>query len=171
MRRRGGEFDGKTVSFIAADRVWLVDSRGLCQAGMWGSPAAAQVPTAPRPGSPLTEELRTGIHSTSPTSFNVERQVVEKVLEHGAELMAGSHVVPEASSGVHGLRFARVDASSPMSLLGIRSGDVVQTINGFDVTNPEDALVAYGRLRLAQHLTVTMLRGGKVQNLDYDISE
>jgi hypothetical protein len=35
MRRRGGMFDGKTVSFIGYDRVWLVDMKdGLCQATM-----------------------------------------------------------------------------------------------------------------------------------------
>jgi general secretion pathway protein C len=171
MRRRGGELDGKTVSYIASDRVWLSDANGLCQAAMWAAPVTAPPQAKPKPpqGS-LTSEVSQGIHAKSATSFTIERQVVEKVREHSAELLGGSHVMPETTGAARGFRLSRIDGASPLGLIGLQNGDLLESINGFDLTNAEEALTAYARLGTADHLTVTVLRGGKVQNLDYDIT-
>jgi general secretion pathway protein C len=41
--------------------------------------------------------------------------------------------------------------------------------SGFDMASPEKALEAYARLRTADKLTVSINRGGKNMNLDYNI--
>jgi general secretion pathway protein C len=51
----------------------------------------------------------------------------------------------------------------------MQNGDRLQTINGFEMASPEKALEAYARLRTADKLTISLNRGGKAMNLDYDI--
>ena len=58
---------------------------------------------------------------------------------------------------------------SLLGVLGMKNGDRLQTINGFDMSSPEKALEAYARLRTADKLTVQVNRGGKNMNLDYNI--
>lgn len=167
LRRRGGAVAGKTVQFIGQDRVWLADGEGLCQAGMWQRPKASPARrVAATPKTELAREMAAGIHPVSATELRVERRVVEKILEHQAELVAGAHVMPDPEGG---FRITGVKADSPLAQLGIQSGDRLESINGFDVTNPEKALEAYARLSSAPHLTVTVRRADKETNLDYDI--
>jgi type II secretory pathway component PulC len=45
----------------------------------------------------------------------------------------------------------------------------VQTVNGFDVTNPTTALEALARLQQAAHLTVVLSRAGAPMTLSYDV--
>jgi general secretion pathway protein C len=170
MRRRGGELVGKTVSFIGADRVWLSDGKGLCQAAMWQPPVPPpQKAVAAKPAAGLTSELSQGIRQRSPTEFAIDRSVVEKIVEHQAELFAGSQLVRDADGG--GFRISSVKPGSLLALLGVQTGDKLETLNGFDLTVPEQALEAYARLRMAQQLTLTVRRNGRDTNLDYAIQD
>ena len=62
-----------------------------------------------------------------------------------------------------------VRPDSLLGVLGMQNNDRLQTINGFDVANPEKALEAYARLRTADKLTIQINRAGKNMNLDYNI--
>jgi general secretion pathway protein C len=53
--------------------------------------------------------------------------------------------------------------------LGLENGDRLQTINGFDLSNPEKALEAYAKLRTADRMTLTVNRRGQAMNLDFNI--
>jgi general secretion pathway protein C len=177
MRRRGGEFDGKTVKFIGWDRVWLATGSQLCQAQMFKPPpapsasaaAAAPMPSA-APGTGVSEDIKKGIQRVGPNEFNVDRGVVDKILENQAELMRQARIVPEQENGkVVGIRLFGVRPDTLLGTLGMENGDRLQTINGFDMTSPEKALEAYARLRTADHLTIQINRKGSDQNLDYNI--
>lgn len=179
LRRRGGDVAGKSVYFIGWDRVWLQNGTTLCQVGMFkpppppGAASAAAKPAAS--GAPvgkddLTKEISKGIQKVSATEFKVERGVVDKILENTAALMTQVRIVPEKDGDKStGIRMFGVKSDSLLGILGMQNGDRLQTINGFDMTNPEKALEAYARLRTADHLTVSVNRKGANTNLDYDI--
>jgi general secretion pathway protein C len=181
LRRRGGEVGTKTVRFVGWDRVWLTSGPQLCQASMFappaasgGAPAPAAAPAAapPAAGGPgaLDPAIAKGIQKVSATEFNVDRGVVDKILENQADLMRQARIVPEQENGkMVGIRMFGVRPETLLGVLGMNNGDRLQTINGFDMTSPEKALEAYARLRTSDHLTVQVNRNGTNMNLDYNI--
>jgi len=186
LRRRGGEFGGKTVHYVGWDRVWFQSGSTLCQASVYkpdasttakASPDAASAPVTTPPPSPpkggaptLDPALAKGIQKISATDYNIDRGVVDKILENQADLMRQARIVPEQENGkVVGLRMFGLRPDTLLGTLGLENGDRLQTINGFDMGSPEKALEAYARLRTADKLTVQVTRRGQTMNLDYNI--
>jgi general secretion pathway protein C len=179
LRRRGGEIGGKTVHYIGWDRVWLTSGNQLCQAQMFrsadaGAPAAAPQPSASVANSggaaPVGSDITKGIQKVGANEFNVDRGVVDKILENQAELMRQARIVPEQENGkVVGIRLFGVRPETLLGTLGMENGDRLEKINGFDMTSPEKALEAYARLRTSDHLTVSVNRRGQAMNIDYNI--
>ncbi len=180
LRRRGTEFGGKTLKFVGWDRIWMTSGSSLCQAelfkGAAKTPAAsAAVPAPPPPpaaggAGALDPSIARGISKISATEFNVDRGVVDKILENQSDLMRQARIVPEQENGkVVGIRLFGVRPETLLGVLGMENGDRLQTINGFDMASPEKALEAYARLRTADHLTVQVNRRGSNMNLDYNI--
>jgi len=181
LRRRGGEIGGKKIEFVGWDRVWLQSGGSLCQALLFKQPdlpaaKPAETPApAPTPqvkgGAPaLAADLAKGIQKVSATEFNIDRGVVDKILENQSELMRQARIVPEQENGkTVGIRLFGVRPDTLLGVLGMENGDRLQTINGFDMASPEKALEAYARLRTADKLTVQVNRRGQNMNLDYNI--
>jgi general secretion pathway protein C len=152
LRRLGDDVSGQQVHFIGWDRVWLMTgSSNRCQLivgdkapiAKASTPAAASTaaPAAARgKGKAVPPEIAAKIHKVSETEFNVERSVVDTIR-------------PESLLGT----------------LGIENGDRLQSINGFEMSDPQKALEAYARLRSADRLTVTVNRRGKPMNIDFNI--
>jgi general secretion pathway protein C len=142
------------------------------------TPTGSAAPAASMPAPPpaaggagsVGDDIKKGIQKVGPNEFNVDRGVVDKILENQAELMRQARIVPEQENGkVVGIRLFGVRPDTLLGTLGMENGDRLQTINGFDMTSPEKALEAYARLRTADHLTVTVNRKGQDTNLDYNI--
>ena len=177
LRRRGGDFNGKEVKFVGWDRVWLNNGGQLCQVGMFNPAAPPSTVPAAASGAPehggagaVPDDIKKGIQRISATEFNVDRGVVDKILENQAELMKQARIVPEQENGkVVGIRLFGVRNDTLLGALGMENGDRLQSINGFDMTSPEKALEAYARLRTADHMTVQINRRGSNMNLDYNI--
>lgn len=68
-----------------------------------------------------------------------------------------------------GLRLARVPAGSLPEALGLRTGDELLSVNDFKLSDPEQALSAYARLRSAERLRLAVSRGGERTELVYFI--
>lgn len=179
LRRRGGDVAGRTVKFVGRDRIWLVAGNQLCQSQMFKPPAVASAapaaPPAPAPepaggGPSVAADIKNGIKKIGATEFDVDRGVVDKILENQAELMRQARIVPEQENGkVVGIRLFGVRPDTLLGTLGMENGDRLEKINGFDMTSPEKALEAYARLRTADHLSVSVNRHGAATNLDYNI--
>jgi general secretion pathway protein C len=182
LRRRGMDVGGKKVHFVGWDRVWFENSGALCQAKLFDKaevkPAAtpAPAPVASTTSSPTSgaksvpDDIKKGIQKVGPNEYNIDRGVVDKILENQADLMRQARIVPEQENGrVVGIRLFGVRPDTLLGTLGMENGDRLQTINGFDMSSPEKALEVYARLRTADKLTVQVNRRGSNLNLDYHI--
>ena len=180
LRRRGGEVGSKKVEYVGWDRVWLSSGGSLCQAQMFKAgdapkPVAAAEAPPPPPvkggGAPsLDEGLKKGIVKVGPTEYNIDRGVVDKILENQADLMRQARIVPEQENGkTVGIRMFGVRPDTLLGVIGMENGDRLQSINGFEIANPEKALEAYARLRTAERLTIVLNRRGQQMNMDYNI--
>ncbi|MFS8065653.1 MAG: hypothetical protein ACMG6S_04695, partial [Byssovorax sp.] len=58
---------------------------------------------------------------------------------------------------------------SLLGTLGLKTGDQVKAINGFELSDPQKALEAYSRLRSADNLSLTIQRAGKDATIDFHI--
>ena len=182
MRRRGAEINGKTVEHIGWDRVWLTSGSSRCQLQMGSKTAAAPSPTPSEPSAAapttskargrgaLPQEIAQRIQRVGETEFNVDRSAVDMIIEQQATLMRSARITPEKRDGqVIGFKLARVQGGSLLDTLGLKNGDVLKSINGFEMSDPQKALEAYARLRAADRLSVAVERGGKPMNLDINI--
>jgi general secretion pathway protein C len=178
LRRRGDEVGGHTVHWIGWDRVWLIQGTSRCQMQVHGekkvaaapAPAAAPAEGKTKKGSKVPADMAAKIHKISETQFDIERSLVDQVLENQAELMKSARIVPEKEGDkVVGIRMFGVRPDSLLGTLGIENGDRLQSINGFEMSDPQKALEAYARLRSADKLSVTVNRRGKPMTIDFSI--
>ncbi len=179
MRRVGDDVGGKKVEFIGFNprentpSVWLSSGGTLCQVMLFRTqpvvpaavPAAAAVVAAPPAAAggpnPVPADIASKIQKVSDTEFNIDRSVVDKILENQAELMKSARIVPETKDGkVLGIRLFGIRPDTLLGTLGIQNGDRLDAINGFNMGSPEKALEAYARLRTATELDITLNRRG-----------
>jgi general secretion pathway protein C len=65
------------------------------------------------------------------------------------------------------MRLARVAPGTLPDALGLRSHDEIISINGYRLNDPEQALLAYARLRTAERLSLKLARGGAITEIVY----
>jgi len=189
MRRVGDEIAGKKVAFIGFNprentpAVWIEGGSVLCQAMLFRTqpavPAAPAAPVAAAPPEPpkhtggppaLDPSIASKIHKVSDTEFNIDRSVVDQILENQAELMKSARIVPEQKDGkVVGVRMFGIRPDTLLGSLGLQNGDRLETLNGFNMASPEKALEAYARLRTASSLNVKVNRRGAPVSIDLHI--
>lgn len=129
------------------------------------SPEPARAPTA----APLDAEP--GIVRLSATEFYVDRHVVDEALSDGAERPGHPSLTPARENGkVSGVRVSGIRSGTLLATLGLQDGDVIQAVDGFDITRPENALEAYARLRSAADLVVRVGRRGSTVFLRYHLT-
>jgi general secretion pathway protein C len=172
LRRQGGDVGGKRVAYVGRDRVWLEGPTGLCQSLLFGGAAPPPPPPPPPPEgnrSALETEVAKRIVKTGPNEFQIDRPTVDRIIGAQQELMK-ARITPEKDGDrTLGMKVSGIKPGSVLALIGIENNDRIETINGFELANPEQMLEAFARLRLADRLTVHLTRGGKATNLDYSI--
>jgi general secretion pathway protein C len=189
LRRMGDEYAGQTVWFIGwntnpdplfnGPTVWLTSGSNRCRVKLGAKDAKAAPASGPTPApsadpgkkkSSVPDDIANKIHKVSANEFNIERSVVDQILENQADLMRTARIVPEKEGDkVVGIRLFGIKKDSLLGMLGIENGDRLSSINGFEMSDPQKALEAYTRLRTADHLTVSVARQGKPMNIDFNI--
>ncbi len=181
LSRVGDMIEGHQLELMGWDRVWFLDGGTRCQMIVGdksqvkkGAPKKARRPRKAsrraRGGAKLPAELVAKIHKVSDTEFNIERSVVDQILEMQAELMRHTRIRPvKDGDKVVGLKLSRVRPGTLLDTLGLKNGDQLSAINGFELTDPQKALEAYGRLRTADKLNLQIHRGGVPVTIEFNI--
>lgn len=188
LYREGGEVEGNTVLAIYPKAVFLRPSGSKpCSLKMFdisdsNSPGAkratSSVSTPPPPhpvrrtaqGGLSNEDMDQGISKINDTKYTISRGLIDKVLENQAALMRSARIVPHERNGeVLGVKLYGIRRNSLLGKLGLQNGDLLRTINGYNMSSPDSALEAYSRLRNSSNLTVSIQRRRKDMNLDYTI--
>lgn len=177
LRKRGGDVGDSRVAYVGRDRVWLEGTNGLCQALLFGAGVPPPRPPVPEGATPAAGrsafelEIEKKIVKTGPNEFAVDRSAVDRILEAQQEIMK-SRLMPEKEGDrVVGMKILGIKPGSVVGMLGIENGDRLESINGYEISNPEKMLEAYARLRTGaiDKMTVHLTRGGKPINVDYTI--
>ena len=186
LYREGSRVDGSRVLAVYPSSVVVSGSAGVCRLLMFEEeetgavrpivvPKRATIPaTSPiadaRKAGLSDAELDEGIEKITDTRFNIQRGLVDKVLANQGSLMRTARVIPHEENGrVVGVKLYGIRRSSLLGRLGIRNGDMLRTINGFDMTSPDSALEAYTSLRTADKLTLAVKRQNNEMTIEYNI--
>jgi general secretion pathway protein C len=179
LRRVGDTLNGHQLEVLGWDTVWFVNGGTRCkmvvgEKTMVAKPAKPKAKRRPggrkRGSAKLPTELAAKIHKVSDTEFNVERSVVDEILNMQGELMRNTRMRPvKQGDKVVGLKLSRVRPGTLFDVLGLKNGDQLTAINGFELTDPQKALEAYGRLRTADRLSLQISRGGAPTTVDFNI--
>lgn len=112
-----------------------------------------------------------GVEKISEDHFTVERAVIEKLAEDPSQLAKLGRAVPhkDANGNVDGYRLSGIRRRSLGRKLGLRSGDVVHSVNGFEMTSMGSAMSAYEALQSANNLEVEITRRGSKKNIKVDV--
>lgn len=74
---------------------------------------------------------------------------------------------PAFADGRIGFKVFCIRPTSLYAKVGLRNGDVVVRINGYSITNPNEALALYGRLKDAKTFRLEIRRKGRPKRLTY----
>jgi type II secretory pathway component PulC len=165
LERRGQTFS----------RIVHVDRRPLAEGECPPLPPAPTPVPQPVPARPPShdaqslQELSRDIVCAG-SRCQLKNGVALRILEDQATLLKSARIVPVVEAGrAVGFRLFAIRPSSLLHLLGMRNGDLVRRIGGYDISSPDKALEAYTALRKASQIPVELTRSGKPLTFTYEI--
>ncbi|MBI5479180.1 MAG: hypothetical protein HY906_10005 [Deltaproteobacteria bacterium] len=159
----------RRVYLKVADHLEYVDLQGV--ASQEKTLASARPPTGPG-GQPSTGDLQKGVRKVSETQYEIDRNLLEKVLGDTNAIARSARVVPSVSpkdGKPNGFKLYAIRPDSVYSTIGLQNGDTVSAINGQEINSPEKAFELYAKLRTASGLQISIIRRGQPMTIDYSI--
>jgi hypothetical protein len=102
--------------------------------------------------------------------YTITRRGADAIIASVSSIARTLRVVPESKGGKPlGFRLAGLKQRSVVTRFGFQNGDLVQALNGNDLTTPDKALEAYGKFRTAGAIQVSFVRMGKPLTVEVKI--
>jgi general secretion pathway protein C len=163
---------GVTILAVERGRVIILNQgrREFIALGVTPPPAPVVKPTPAKPkseskpgSSVAIEGAEQAINCSSEHACTDDRKIVEQLMQSPQQLMTQARMFPVTKDGeTAGFRVSGVRKGSLATMLGLENGDVVSEVNGNKLASIDDALAMVQKLRRANHLSVTVERGGAV---------
>jgi general secretion pathway protein C len=132
------------------------------------SPPSTQVAKAP-PAS--QSDAATGVSQVAPDTFQLDRQEVDRAMTNLNEIFTQVRAVPYSTpDGItQGFRLFSIKAESLIDRLGLKNGDIVQRVNGIEISDPSTAFTLLQDLQGYSQVRVDVLRNHQPVTLSYEI--
>lgn len=157
-----------------ANRLERIDLLGAAAAAATtsASPPPPVIPAA-RPTGPegeLIAELDTKVRKVDESHYEIERSMVERVLNDPALIARQARIVPSIKDGkANGFKLYAIRPNSVYSKIGLQNGDTLHAVNGMEITSPDKALEVYTKVRSQSNLSIQISRRGQAMTLEYAI--
>ncbi len=126
----------------------------------------AKVQPAVSPAPPSGE----GISKIAEGKYVVSQSELEKTLSNLNDVAMQARIVPNFEGGkANGFKIFNIKSGSIYEKIGLRNGDVIQKINGFEINSPDKAFEVYQKLKDAKAINIDINRGGSSMSFDYTI--
>ena len=175
---------GALLTSIERDKAWLTrgGEREMLELLPVGSKARASLPApaAPARSAPAAPQAAGTAPSQAVTEIRVERLADNRfsIDEAGVtalttninQYMTQVRLVPffEGNKSA-GYRIAAIRPGTTFEQLGFQGGDVLQQVNGLDVSTPEKLYTIFQNLKDEKKVSVNILRQGQKNTLTYEI--
>lgn len=128
--------------------------------------AQQRTPAPPRPASPPSPE----VIQPSQTNFVVDRESVEAASQNMDKLLTQARLVPNFTGGVaDGFRIFSIVPTSLFDKVGLRNGDIIHSVNGVELKDPEKAFQMYQLLKDSERFVIDLFRAGQKLSLNYEV--
>lgn len=113
---------------------------------------------------------RVGVRQTGPYAYEVNSEELDKELKNLNRISREARIIPYQKGDVQGFKVFAIKRGSLFEKIGVRNGDVFQSVNGTALTSPDKALEMYSSLMEGtSSVKLNLLRYGKKVSLDYSI--
>lgn len=117
----------------------------------------------------MDNDIQRGVRCNG-SQCEIDRPLIDKLLANTTALATSARFVPSVRDGrPNGFKLYAIRPSSIFAKIGLENGDTVKSINGMEMSTPDQALGVYTKVRSASHLSVTVDRRGETATLDYTI--
>ncbi|MBI3768008.1 MAG: type II secretion system protein GspC [Deltaproteobacteria bacterium] len=161
--------DAATLSRVEWDRVVLErngDEEVLELASARGP--ATTVSTAPGAGGAAVAGER--IRKTADDKFVIDRRELERTVANLNEVFTQARAVPYFEDGkTVGFRVFAIKPGSVFEKIGLQNGDVINRVNGVELTDPTKAISLFTELQNEGHIAVDLQRNKATKSFSYEI--
>jgi hypothetical protein len=134
------------------------------------TPASSPEPRADTKPKALfsRQELADGVRALGGGNYRVSRELLLKGLGNPGGAASGAWFRPHVSDGRSvGMEVRAVRDGSPLSALGIATGDVARSINGIAIDSADGLLEVFRAVRESSTITISVERGDGARELRY----
>jgi general secretion pathway protein C len=138
--------------------------------------AQAQPPPPPTPPFPgiLTPEPSPSslvIRQEAENRYVIDRRSFQNVINDLGPLLTQARVIPNLTNDgkIQGYKIIAIREGSLYDKIGLKDGDIIYSINGIFVDNPEKALQLFQQLRSQTDFQIEIERGGDRRTLNYSL--
>jgi len=111
-----------------------------------------------------------GINQVEDNKYVVGRQEIDQQMGNLNTLLTQARALPENRGGqMIGFRLTQIVPNSFYQKVGFKDNDIIKSVNGEKITDPAKALELLQGLKSMSSLDMTIERGGKDINFNYDI--
>jgi general secretion pathway protein C len=172
---REGDLIAPGITLVQAgwDRV-IIERDGKRETLLLPKDAPASTPSQP-PVVPVATQASTtpqeGIQQIAPDSYAIDRREVDHAISNLSTLFTQARAVPYSLSEgvVQGFRLFQIKPDSLIDRIGLKNGDVIQRVNGVEISDPSTAFQLLQDLQGHQQIRVDVLRNQQPTSLSYEI--
>ena len=170
--------DGAEISVIQEDGVVYIQNNEQGFLPLDESEAAnrpqASAPTG-RPGRGPDAEAdsgdgEAGVEQVSDTEFIIDEAELQNQLANINQLILQARVVPNFSAGkIDGFKIFAIKPNSIFRKLGLRNGDVLVSVNGVLLDNPQKGLQVFQDLQGQRQFNIDLRRRAENMSYNYEV--
>lgn len=104
------------------------------------------------------------------SSYVIPESQFKQATQNIGELLTQARVVPNLEGNrINGYRIFAITPGSIYANIGLQDGDIIHSVNGIQVTTPENALQLFQQLQNEKRFTVNIDRNGQPMTLNYTV--
>jgi general secretion pathway protein C len=135
-----------------------------------GGPAGPAPGPAAAAGQPGQNAQNPHIRQVSENQYQIDKSEVDSALDNMNQLFTQIRAVPHFEGGRSvGFRLFAIRQGSLFDQIGLKNGDVIQRVNGADLSDPAKALALFQQLRNEQSISMDVLRNKANVTVGYQI--
>lgn len=141
--------------------------RGAARASSSSATASATSKSTKKPDK---KDFSKGVKKTGPYDYQIDRGMLDEQLQDLSKLGSQARVVPNYRNGKYeGFKLVGVRPGSLYRSIGVRSGDVIKSVNGKAIDSPNKALELFEQLKASSNIQLEIERRGQPKQLNYAI--
>ncbi|HEX8042763.1 type II secretion system protein GspC [Candidatus Deferrimicrobium sp.] len=172
---------GAILSSVERDKAWITrgNEREMLEILPVGSKVRASIPPSPvaAPGAPqaaATSPSQTPgdikVERLADNRFSIDEAGVAQLSGNFNQFMTQVRMVPYFEGNkAAGYRLAAIRPGTTFDRLGFQGGDILQQVNGVDLSTPEKIAAIFQNLKDEKKVSVNIVRQGQKNTLTYEI--